>query len=112
MGQSTDQGANQRHDEPTFIGPNDSLIRHGWHWNFGFLRRPERDNEEGYRGFCYEAPDGDMIYTERSDHETICFLNEWLDGDTGEKYLTLDPRPTKFLVEEYGSRIHPGRSRL
>lgn len=109
MGQSTDQGADKRHDESTLIGSTDRLISIGWHWNYGFLRRSELDNQGGYRGFCYEAPDGDMIYTERGDHDTICFFNEWLDGETHEKYLTIDPRPTKFLVEEYGSRLNPGR---
>lgn len=112
MGQSTDQGANQRDHEPTLVGPDDRLTRIGWHWNFGFLRRAELDNKEGYRGFCYEYPDGDLIYTEREDHETICFFNEWTDADTGERYLTLDPRPTKFLVEEYGSKSFPGRNRF
>ena len=112
MGQSTDQSADQRNHEPTLIGPKDRLISIGWHWNYGFLRRPEMDAKDGYAGFCYESPDGDMIYTERGDHETICFFNEWLDGETNEKYLTLDPRETKFLVEEYGSKSHPGRVRL
>lgn len=112
MGQSTDQSADQHNHEPTLIGPNDRLISIGWHWNYGFLRRPEMDAKDGYAGFCYESPDGDMIYTERGDHETVCFFNEWLDGETHEKYLTLDPRPTKFLVEEYGSKSHPGRVQL
>lgn len=112
MGQSTDQGANQRHDEPTSIGPNDRLLSIGWHWNYGFLRRPEMDNKEGFSGFCYESPEGDMIYTERGDHETICFFNEWLDGETLEKYLTLDPRATAELVAEYGSKSQPGRVRF
>lgn len=112
MGQYQNTGSNQRHDEPTLIGPNDRLVSIGWHWNYGFLRRSELDDKEGYRGFCYEAPCGDMIYTERGDHETICFFNEWKDGETGELYLTLDPRPTEFLVAEYGSRTHPGRVKL
>ena len=112
MGQSADKSADQHHDEPTFIGPNDRLTRVGWHWNFGFLRRSEYDNHQGYSGFCYEYPDGDMIYTQREDHESICFINEWTDAETGERYLTLDPRPTKFLVEEYGSKLFPGRMRI
>ena len=111
MGQQQDQGADKRNDEPTFIGPNDRLVRSGWHWEFGFLRRSELDDKEGYRGFCYEYPDGDMIYTERADHASICFINEWTDDETGERFLTLDPRPTKLLVEEYGSRTNPGLAR-
>lgn len=112
MGQSANKSADKYNDEPTLIGPRDRLIRIGWHWNFGFLRRPEMDNKDGYKGYCYEYPDGDMVYTQRRDHETICFFNEWLDAETGEKYLTIDPRKTKFLVEEYGSRSHPGRVQL
>lgn len=112
MGQHQDQSTKQSDHESDFIGPNDRLISIGWHWNYGFLRRKELDNSEGYRGFCYEYPDGDMIYTEREDHEWICFINEWYDPDKDEKYLTLDPRPTKFLVEEYGSKLHPGRLKL
>lgn len=96
----------------TLIGQNDRLLSIGWHWNYGFLRRSDMDNRDGFCGFCYEHPDGDMIYTERGDHESICFFNEWLDAETNEKYLTLDPRPTKDLVEEYGSRTHPGRVQL
>lgn len=112
MGQQADTSAKQRDHEPTTIGPDDRLVTIGWHWNYGFLRRSDLDNKEGYRGFCYEAPDGDMIYTEREDHEHLCFFNQWRDADTGETYLTLDPRETDFLVNEYGSKINPGRFRL
>lgn len=112
MGQQQDTSTDQYYDEPTQIGIKDRLVSIGWHWNYGFLRRSELDNTEGYRGFCYEYPDGDMIYTEREDHEDVCFFNEWLDAETHEKYLTLDPRPTEFLVAEYGSRRYPGRIKL
>jgi hypothetical protein len=110
MGQQQDQGADQLNDEPTQIGPNDRLVGIGWHWNFGILRCSEFDNEEGYRGFCYEFPSGKLrIYSQREDHNKICFFNQWQDADTGEMYLTFDPRPTAELVEEYGSRTHPGK---
>ncbi len=99
-------------EEKSLIGPKDKLISIGWHWNYGFLRRSDMDNRDGYKGFCYEYPDGDMIYTERGDHATVAFFNEWLDGETNEKYLTLDPRSTAELVKEYGSRSHPGRVRF
>ncbi len=112
MGQSTHQGADQYHNGQIGIGPKDKLISIGWHWNYGFLRRPEMDNRDGFTGYCYESPDADMIYTERGDHDKICFFNEWLDAETHEKYLTLDPRPTDFLVAEYGSRRYPGRVKL
>ena len=113
MGQQQGQSADKYHDEPTLIGPNDRLIGIGWHWNFGFLRRPECDNEEGYRGFCYESPDGKLkLYSEREDHEFVCFFNCWHDPDRNERYVTFDPRPTEFLVEEYGSKTVPGRSKI
>lgn len=35
------------------------IVRCGFHNTFGWLRRPELDNRDGY---CYEAPDGDGTY--------------------------------------------------
>ena len=35
----------------------DPIIRHGWYWSFGWLRRPEYDTEEMY---CYEEPCGEL----------------------------------------------------
>jgi hypothetical protein len=113
MGQQQDQSANERNYEPTLLGPKDRLVSIGWHWSYGILRRSECDHEDGYRGFCYEFPNGLLkIYSQRDDHEIQCFFNEWVDPDTGEKYLTLDPRPTDFLVKEYGSKTVPGRLRI
>mgnify|MGYP003349911914 CR=1 FL=1 len=38
----------------------DHLVCLAWHWSVGMLRRPELDEEYG---FCYEMPDGDLVYT-------------------------------------------------
>ena len=71
----------------------DRLIKSGWHWQFGWLRRPEKDCENGY---CYEAPDGDIIYSGRMDHKLVLYLDCREDADTGEKYLCLNKYPTKI----------------
>ena len=81
---------------------HDEWLSHGWHWSYGWLRRIDMDNDGGYRGFCYEAPDGDMIYTQRRDHRLICFFEQWRDRETGEVYLTLHPDRTASLIRRYG----------
>jgi len=88
----------------------DEWLAHGWHWSFGWLRRPDMDDEGGYEGFCYEAPDGDMIYSQRADHKLICFLEQWRDRETDEVYLTVHPGRTAELVKKYGdARRQPKR---
>lgn len=86
----------------------DKCIGSGWHWSFGILRRPELDNDTDksgvyYNGHCYELPDGLLFYTKRYDHKLICYINQWLDAETGEKYITVDPRSTAWIVRKYGS---------
>ena len=56
------------------------IVRCGPHHTFGWLRRPEKDNRDGY---CYEAPDGDLIYA----HAKSMVLYEMVDAETGEHYL-------------------------
>ncbi|CAB4131217.1 hypothetical protein UFOVP122_64 [uncultured Caudovirales phage] len=70
----------------------DPIIKHGWHWSFGWLRRPEYDEPDWY---CYEEPDGDMWLS------TLPFLYLDLrrDKKTGELYTTRAPipkRPMKY----------------
>lgn len=71
----------------------DKLLKSGWHWQFGWLRRPEEDCEYGY---CYEAPDGDLVYSSRMDHRIALYLDCREDTFTGEKYLCLNKFPTKI----------------
>lgn len=90
------------------IRKGDKCIGWGWHWSFGILRRSDMDNDTDqtgkvWRGFCYELPDGLLFYTERDDHRLICYINQWLDAETGEKYITVDPRSTAWICNKYGS---------
>lgn len=62
------------------------LVMSGWHWRFGWLRRPELDSTVG---FCYEEPDGDLIFTPRKDHFRVCYLDVWRD-EHGKKYLAFN----------------------
>ena len=76
---------------------SDTLLVSGWHWSFGWLRRPSLDNHDGY---CYETPDGDLIWSGRETHQHAAFLEAWHDAKTDEDYLTFSwiPRqpPARF----------------
>jgi len=68
----------------------DQIVDGGWHWTFGWLRRPEMDDENGY---CYEEPDGDLVYSGRPCHKRAMYLDVRLDQGTGERYLCLARLP-------------------
>jgi hypothetical protein len=70
----------------------DEFLASGWHWTFGWVRRPSMDNADGY---CYEAPDGDLIYSSRPTHRHAAFLEAWRDADTKEDYVTFSWTPRK-----------------
>ena len=56
----------------------------GPHWTYGWLRRPELDTHD--EGYCYEAPDGLLIYSSQEDHIEVMTLFEVI-GEDGEPYL-------------------------
>ena len=60
------------------------IVRCGFHHTFGGLRRREKDSRDGY---CYEAPDGDLIYSAMFHHDKQMLLYELVDAETGEHYL-------------------------
>ena len=62
----------------------------GWHWEYGWLRRPELDGQHGY---CYEEPDGDLVFTPATRHRKACRLSAW--DDNGERFLILSHVPTR-----------------
>ena len=64
----------------------DTLISTGWHWQYGWMRRPEMDDANGY---CYEEPDGDLVYTHLLRHRKAMRLSCWRDADSGERYLAI-----------------------
>jgi hypothetical protein len=68
----------------------DKYLFSGWHWSFGWLRRPEVDN---HNGFCYEAANGDLIFTKARMHRRNLFLDCWIDKNTGERYLAISKIP-------------------
>ena len=71
---------------------DDEYVTSGWHYCFGWLRRPELDDENGY---AYEEPDGDLIFTKRIGHSARVYLDCWRDSDTKERYLTFTRLPIK-----------------
>jgi hypothetical protein len=72
--------------------PDDKYISSGWHYRYGWLRRPELDDQNGY---CYEEADGDLIFTKNIVHSIRVYLDCWRDGETGVKYLTFTRLPVK-----------------
>lgn len=75
---------------------NHTFLKSGWHWQFGWLRRPGEDCEHGY---CYEAPDGDMIFSGRPDHKKLLFLDCYRDDETDERYLCFNKLPVPMQAQ-------------
>ena len=73
----------------------DKWIKSGWHWSFGWLRRQELDDDNGY---CFEDGDGDLIFTQRKDHHLVCYLDCWEDSVSHERYLTMNPEPVADIL--------------
>ena len=71
---------------------DDTLISTGWHWQYGWMRRSELDNEDGY---CYEEPDGNLVFTPLLRHRKALRLSCWFDAELGENYLVLSHAPCK-----------------
>ena len=70
----------------------DQVVRHGWHWTFGWLRRPECDQDNMY---CYEEPDGDLVLTSRPAHALSVYLDCRRDRETGELYTCFAHMPKR-----------------
>ena len=83
---------------------NDRYVKSGWHWTFGWLRRPELDD---LIGFCYEDGDGDLYFTDNPHHKWGVYLDCWEDSASHEKYLCFSKIP-RIMTE--GNR-HARRSR-
>lgn len=45
----------------------------GWHWEYGWLRRPELDASDPVR-YAYERPDGAIAYTSLPEHREMAHL--------------------------------------
>lgn len=74
----------------------DKFLCSGWHYTFGWLRRPELDMDGHH---AYEDGDGDLYFSASPLHEHAMYLDCWEDADTGEKYLCVSkvPRVSKKL---------------
>ena len=63
----------------------DKTISKGWHWEYGWLRRPELDE---FVGYAYEEPDGDIVYISDPKAKKSVKL-KCCEDKTGERYLCL-----------------------
>jgi hypothetical protein len=84
----------------------DPIIKHGWHWSFGWLRRPECD-QDGM--FCYEEPDGDLVLSTWPSHKTAIYLDCRIEIKTGEKYTCFARIPRKPMRHDPSTK--PANSR-
>lgn len=75
----------------------DKIIKHGWHWEFGWLRRPEMD-QEGLH--CYEEPDGDLVMSAHPAHSIAMYLDCRKDEETGELYTCIARIPKKSMKHD------------
>ncbi len=70
----------------------DPIINHGWYWSFGWLRRPELDQNSLY---CYEEPDGQLWLAVSK----AVYLDSRRCVKTGELYCSpsvIPKRPMKY----------------
>lgn len=64
----------------------DKTISVGWHWTYGYLRRPELDEIFGY---AYEDPEGDLVYIGEITAKKRVMMECREDTKTGERYVCL-----------------------
>ena len=59
------------------------------------MRRPELDQNDMY---CYEEPDGDLVFSKRREHQAQLYLDCRRDEELGENYTCLAriPRRTAY----------------
>ena len=73
---------------------SDKILCSGWHWSFGWLRRPELDDNGG---FAYEDGDGDLVFSHNAWHRHAVYLACLQDKETKEKYLTFSHVPKSHV---------------
>lgn len=84
------------------MGVVDRTVRTGWHWEFGWLRRRDLDNQNGY---CYEEPDGDQVYFPNETAKNMVLLDQRIDSVTGEAYVCMSGgRVSRALGEKLAKR--------
>ena len=73
----------------------DELVATGWHYSFGWLRRPELDAET--KGFTYEMPDGMLVVSREVQHRYGMHLDARRDALTGELYTSCSAVSAKWF---------------
>jgi hypothetical protein len=43
---------------------------------------------DNHYGYCYEEPDGDLIFSNNPAHKNMAIFNCYQDKKTGEKYVS------------------------
>lgn len=81
---------------------SDLIIRHGWHWSFGWLRRSELDER---RMFCFESPDGKLVLARNKS----VYLDCRKDAKTGELYVCAAPIPRKRMTYDPSTKSSAAR---
>ena len=77
----------------------DKLITSGWHYTFGWLRRPDLDEANG--GFCYEEPDGDIVISSDPRHRHAMYLDCRWDDDLKETYTAASTLPRVYKGKQH-----------
>lgn len=83
---------------------HDRIISTGWHWTYGWLRRPSLD--KAYNGFTYEDGDGNIMIFKNPVHRKAVYLECREDMSTGEKYICVShvPRVCRWKKKRKESR--------
>jgi hypothetical protein len=68
----------------------DKILCSGWHDTFGWLRRPELDDD---LNFTYETPDGTIVVSCEALHQKRMHLSAFEDAKTKEKYVSASQFP-------------------
>jgi hypothetical protein len=84
----------------------DPIVKHGWHWSFGWIRRPECD-QDGMS--CYEEPGGDLVLSARLSHKIAIYLDCRKDPETGELYTTISPIPKRPMTYDPSTKSSSSR---
>jgi hypothetical protein len=71
---------------------SDDVISKGWHWSYGWLRRPEMD--VSHAGYVYEDGDGTLMIFKDYSRRRAVYLECCRDSKSGELYLKVGKQPT------------------
>jgi len=87
---------------------DDVVVSEGWHWTYGWMRRPDLDVV--YTGYAYEDGDGTIMIFKDRIHRKHVYLMCCKDQESGELYLRVNTAPRicdnwkRYLREKYVSK--------